>query len=130
VLVKEFLTEEMIQAGRELVKLMDKGLVPITAALWLCDAESNRWRFIIASSKVRTEGPRWLYRKILALMGNAQPDSGPLTLEDIRVREPREAPVSFMKKAVRIPKNSEGVRILRNAYDGHLVEDAFVYRMR
>lgn len=128
-MVKEALTEEMIQAGRELVKLLDKASVPVKAALWLYDAESNRWRFIVGSSKVRTEGPRWLYRKILALLKNAPPGSGPLTFEDVQVVEPREAPISFMKKAVRIPKKSEGVRLLRNAYKGHLVEDAFVYRM-
>ncbi len=92
VLVKEVLTGEMVQAGRELVELLDKASVPVTAALWFYDAERNRWDLIIASSKVRTEGPRRLYRKILALLKNAPPGSEPLSFEDVQVVEPREAP--------------------------------------
>ena len=62
-MVTETLSQEMIDAGRELTRRLDHRL-RISAALWLYLAEPDRWRLIIASPNVKETGPRKVYQLI------------------------------------------------------------------
>src|SRR5215470_7017032 len=64
ILVKEPLTKEMIEVGKEMsLRLRERGF-DLVCSLWLYEAEYNRWRLILASPVVDREGPRKAYEKI------------------------------------------------------------------
>jgi hypothetical protein len=53
--VKEMLTQEMVQAGAELTRRLDKAHLEVCASFWLCMPDKNLWRLIVASPAVRQE---------------------------------------------------------------------------
>ncbi len=54
--VKDQLTNAMVEAGAELTKKLDEMGVATTAALWLFEPEVNEWRLVFASPEVTTRG--------------------------------------------------------------------------
>ncbi len=126
--VKEQLTEEMIEAGAQLTdKLVAMGL-PIAAAMWFFRPDINEWRLLFASSDVSTAGPLSVYAKIqearraLGEKVAAAPFSviGLLDEKHILVRLLRE----IRAQGVPLP-----VRISKDVTNGHFIEDAHIYRV-
>jgi hypothetical protein len=70
VVVKEHLSENLIEAGVVLTHALDETEWPVTAALWLFFSESNQWRLIFASPTVNKEGPRNAYKHIQNALRN------------------------------------------------------------
>jgi len=62
--VKEQLTDGMIEAGAELTRKLDELGLPLTAAYWYFMPETNEWRLLFASPEVSAKGPRSVYSKI------------------------------------------------------------------
>ena len=68
-LVKEQLTDAMVEAGAELTLRLDEtGLAP-TAALWLFVPDMNEWRLLFASPDVSKHGPRKVYEQVRLASG-------------------------------------------------------------
>lgn len=64
ILVKESLTKEMIEAGGELLRRLEKTGLEVAAAFWLYTSETNEWRLMLACPSVDTEGLRHPYGMI------------------------------------------------------------------
>ena len=127
-LVKETLTQEMIQVGGEITHRLEQSQLPVSASLWLYLPESNRWRLIIASSLLSKSGPKRLYEKIQLVLLEASDELGGVELSDISVMEPRAAMLSAMSRFIKIGEG-RGVRISKNVFNGHFIEDAYVYKL-
>ena len=62
--VKEQLTDEMIEAGAHLTQKLDELGLPVPVAMWLFMPDINEWRLLFASPNISTTGPREVYRQI------------------------------------------------------------------
>ena len=126
ILVKENLTEQMIEAGAALTRELDHSNWPVLASLWLYEAETNEWRLLIASPTVDSEGPLAAYRCVSGALRTVRPQ---LSLESISVVSPEDARVRALAAAYQTGFEIQGRRVSRGAVNGHYFDDAFVYRL-
>ncbi len=125
--VKNQLTDAMVEAGAELVgKLDDLGL-HATAALWLFAPESNEWRLMLASPDVSTRGPRQVYelvRDAIALI----PHKNEAPLSVIGLLQDDAPFVRLLRSAIGTGPGIGRMRFSRNVINGHFIDDALIYR--
>jgi hypothetical protein len=128
VVVKEYLSRDMIDAGRKLTLLLEDRQVIVSASLWFYLSESNVWRLMIASPVVSTSGPKELYEDIHTLISEAPDTFGDITLLDISVVEPNNAVVSALGKVLKLQEIG-GVRFSKNTVSGLFIEDVYIYKL-
>jgi hypothetical protein len=85
ILVKRVLTQEMIDAGEELIGLLDREGLEVRTSFWGYLLDLDTWRLVIASPKVKTEGPRKVYKEIQAILSKMPGDKKRISIKDIRV---------------------------------------------
>ena len=125
-IVKEQLTDEMIEAGARLTAQLDEAGVPIVAALWLFQPEINEWRLLFASPEVRTQGPRAVYAKVREAVDSV---AGPrLPLSNIGLMDTEDELVRQLNKAMQTGPGIARIRFSRNVIEGHFIDDALIYR--
>jgi hypothetical protein len=127
--VKEVLTDEMIEAGAELTRRLDLTSLSVNASLWLYSPESGIWRLIIASPEVATSGPKKAYRKIRSVLFEKPEGLGGMVLSDISVVEDYDPLISLLSTAVRTENGISGIRFSRNTINGQFIDDAYIYRL-
>lgn len=125
-LVKEALTEDMIVAGADLTRSLDRAHWPVAASLWSFVPETNQWRLILASSAVAEEGPLAAYRHVSQALRSS---ASKLSLDSVSVVAPTDSLVKVLTSAYRTDSGLEGRRVFRTAINGHFVDDAYVYRL-
>lgn len=126
-LVKEALTEEMIEAGKSVVQDLDRRQFLIDAALWFYLTEQNQWRLLLATPEVHVEGPRKTYRRLLQALRNATVHG--LSLDDVAVLDTRDPLIQLLRIALRTDRSIGGWRFSKNTVNGQFIEDAYIYRM-
>jgi hypothetical protein len=127
--VKESLSEEMIRAGTNLVKELDRRDWSVAAALWFYFSDMNQWKLLLASSEVARKGPREAYTIIQEALAQVTEEGQPVTLTDIAVLEPSHGLLQLLSGAVSTGGGISGIRFARNVIDGHFIDDAYIYRM-
>ena len=127
--VTESLTNEMIEAGADLVRRLDASPIEIHACLWHFLPEPNVWRLLIASPEVAEYGPRKVYRKIQDVLSEIPEEEPSIGLTDISAVAHDNSLVSLLSKAVRTNNGVSGIRFSRNVIDGQYIEDAYIYRI-
>src|ERR1700740_7177 len=128
-LEKERLNEQLIAAGAELTRKLDRSPWPVVASLWLYDPEINEWRLVIASPRVGSDGPLAAYREVSAALQAGGDSVLPLSLEDISVVSAEDSRIWALASAYPGGVNIEASRIFRGAINGHYIDDAFIYRL-
>jgi hypothetical protein len=126
--VKEQLTDQMIELGAKLTAKLDEMGLPITAAMWWFEPDINEWRLLFASPDRSTVGPREVYSKIEEARKGLGQNAAVLPLSAIRLIEPGHEIVRLlraMKTSTGVPR----VRFSKNAINGHFIEDALIYRI-
>jgi len=128
-MVKEFLTSEMIEHGKEVIRKLDSAELEIRSALWLYLEDPEKWRLILASPIVRIDGPKKVYKKVKQVLASKALDTNIIDLSDISVVEDNHSLIKLMSNAIgQVPELSE-VRFSRNTIQGHYIEDALIYRL-
>lgn len=128
-MVKVDLTNEMIDAGRQLLEVLDRHGFRARACFWLYFEESERWRFVVASPDVRVRGPRAAYRKVEALARKLPRSAelfGPGDLTLLRDNDPLV--VALGRAFPKRPRIS-GIRLTASAVSGTVIDDAYIYRL-
>ena len=125
-LVRDLLTEQMIAAGADLTRQLDQHNWPVVGSLWLYDSEINKWRLLIVSPSVISEGPLAVYRRLNTVLESVNPR---LALDDISVVSPEDPRVRALASAYHTGREIEGRRVFRGAFNGHYIDDAYVYRL-
>ncbi len=125
-LVKEVLTDQMIAAGAELLRGLDREGWPVVASLWLFEPENNQWRLVLASPVVPESGPREAYRHVSEALHAVKPA---LSLGNVSVVSPQDPLIRALASAYGTSREIEGRRVSRSAINGHFVEDAYLYRL-
>jgi hypothetical protein len=113
-----------------LTHALDETEWPVTAALWLFFSESNQWRLIFASPTVNKEGPGNAYKHIQTALRNLPTGTSSVGLQDIAVIDASAPVVELLSTVVKTGEDSiAGIRFSENVINGHLIEDAYIYRM-
>ena len=127
--VKEQLTDAMIDAGTELTQQLDRMGISTTAALWLFAPEINEWRLCLASPEVTVAGPRAVYEKIWQALDQLKDKASAAPLSVIRVLDADDELVRLLRLAVRTGPGVSRLRFTKNAINGRYIEDALIYRV-
>lgn len=127
--VKDQLTDAMIEAGAELtLKLDDAGLLT-NAALWLFVPEINEWRLLFASPDVSAQGPRKVYERIRLVLEQLGDKASASPLSAIVLLDHNAELVKLLKTAIRTGSSVGRIRFSKNVINGHFIEDALIYRV-
>ena len=127
-MVKEQLTDAMIDAGAELIRELDENGVPVTTALWLFDPEVNEWRLHLASPEVGTKGPIQMYTKVQHAMSRLGDTVSAVPFFAIRVFDANDELARQLRTAIRTGPALSRIRFKRQVADDHFIEDALIYR--
>ena len=127
--VKEPLTEAMIRAGAELTKKLDERRWPVVASMWLYLAEGNRWRLVLASPRVASDGSWKSYEIVQAALAATPAAEGTMSLSDVSVTEPTAPLIALLRPAAGTGPVVEGLRFTRSVINGRFIDDVYIYRM-
>jgi hypothetical protein len=125
--VKEALTEEMKVAGAALTRALDEANWPVVASFWYYESDDNRWKLMLASPRVSTDGPKEAYGAVIdALDALHQPRSN---INHITVITPDHPIVRALASEVQTGWTIAGKLHTARAMDGRYIDDAFLYRI-
>jgi len=127
--VKEILTQEMIQAGAELTRRLDEAHLEVRASLWLYIPDKNLWRLIVASPAVRQDGPKKVYQQIQTILSKMSDKTWRIPLHDISVVEDSDPLIALLRISMSTGDGISGIRFSRDTINGHFIEDTYIYRM-
>lgn len=126
--VKEQLTEVMIETGALLTQKLDELRLPVTVATWFFMPDINEWRLLFASPLVATEGPREMYKHIKAALDSLGPASASVPLSSIGLIDGNHFIVQMLKSALHTGPGVARIRFSKNVINGHFIDDALIYR--
>lgn len=129
VVVRESLSEAMINAGAELTHSLDDRGWPVAASLWFYFTDIEQWRLLLASPRVSEEGPKKAYQHVREALRSLPEDKPKIRLQYIAVAGASDSLVSLLRTAVRTGEEITGIRFSQNVINGHLIEDAYIYKM-
>ena len=124
--VKETLTEEMKSLGASLTRKLDEAGWPIVAAFWYYESDFNRWKLMLASPRVTSEGSRDLYMAIIHALDALHQSR---TNSNVRVVAPDHHVVRALASAFQTGWTITGIPFSRQAIDRSMIEDAYIYRV-
>lgn len=115
------------QAGRRLLKELDKRHFLIDAALWLHRPEEDDWRLVLATPLVNEFGPSEGYRRLQRVVQKL-PGARP-SLSSIALVGSDDPFIGLLRSAIATGPGTHGVRFSRNSINGVFVDDAYIYRL-
>ena len=124
-LVRQILSRELIVAGKDIIKNLDKAGLKITAALWNYLPETQTWRLLIASPQVGEVGPKKVYQKIRSVLKKTPSAEGCITLSDISVVEHDNPIISLLSGRLKTREFTSGVTVSSPL---GFIDNAIVYR--
>lgn len=127
-LVKEVLTSEMIEGGRELTIRLDNTELDVTASLWFYFIDSMRWNLIFGISQILKEGP---IRPISIIQDvlNQQPILRGVNLLDVIALQSDHSMIRRLKNLVTTGKAIRETRISQAVVENVFIQDAYIYRL-
>jgi hypothetical protein len=128
ILVKRVLTQEMIDAGEELIGLLDREGLEVRTSFWGYLLDLDTWRLVIASPKVKTEGPRKVYKEIQAILSKMPGDKKRISIKDIRVVGTDDPLISSLNKFLKTGTKISRVSVTASAVGENYIDDALIYR--
>lgn len=134
-LVKETLTQEMVDCGWEVIRALKNRSVELSACFWLYSAEINDWKLVLSFPEVEKDGPKKAYQTIQSVIWPEgyrmiDPDSllFRLYLHDITVLSPSH-PLVRSARSVTLGTESGGVRLKRGRLGDSFFDDVYVYNL-
>ena len=127
--VREILSEQMIDAGAKLVERLDQSQSNVQAALWLFLPEEKTWEMIVISPLVKTDGPRSFYRRILEANKKADESESIISLNDIKVADTSNPLIKVLSTVISTGWGITGIRFSKKTINGTFIEDSHIYRI-
>lgn len=128
-MVKEQLTDAMIEAGEELTTELEKRGLRVAAAFWLFVPELNEWRIFFASPDVDSRGPRSVYEIVQQVLDQLETKAAAIPLSVVFLLGADADLVRLLKVAVRTGPSVNRIRFSKNVINGQFIEDALIYRV-
>ena len=129
VVVREFLSEPMIEAGKRLIERLDESDSDVQAAFWIFFPDEKCWKLIIASESVEHDGPRQFYKRVLEANKKADESESVVSLHDVGATDTSDTFVKLFRTAISTGDEIAGIRFLGNAINGTFIEDSYIYRI-
>jgi len=127
--VKPDLTQQIVQAGRQLVELLDRQNFRAPGYFWFYFPESDRWRFVVASPEVRLHGPHAAYRKVEEIARKVPDSTKFFAAGDLTVIKDDDPLVVLLRKAISTGPGISGIRFTNNSINGTVIDDAYIDRL-
>lgn len=127
--VKDQLTDAMVEAGAELTRKLDETGMPPNIALWLFMPEMNEWRLLFASPEVSAQGSRKVYERIRVALEAVGNKASAVPLSVISLLDPNAELVQLLEIAIRTGPGVGRIRFSKNVINGHFIDDALIYRV-
>ncbi len=129
VIAKEPLTKEMIDAGANVLRHLNKANFDVQAALWIYRLESNSWRLVFAMPEVEKEGPLKSYTKIRRILSQI-PDTQPrLNLSDIKVSETNHGLITALRNGNSLANKELPQHVYHVGGNDHHVDEGYIYQL-
>lgn len=125
--VKEVLSEEMKRDGAALTRSLDEAGWPVVASFWYYESDDNRWKLMLASPRVSTDGPKEAYGAVIVALDALHQSRK--NLKHITVIEPNHPIVKALASEVQTGWTIVGMLHTARAIDGRYIDDAFLYRI-
>jgi hypothetical protein len=126
--VKEQLTDEMIDAGARLTQKLDESGLPIPVAMWFFMPDINEWRLLFASPEVSKTGSRYVYEQIEEARKALGAQAEHVPLSAIGVIDIKHELVQMLRVGLRTGPDVSRVRFSKNVLNGRFIDDALIYR--
>ncbi|MBT9097829.1 hypothetical protein KFZ76_08925 [Methylovulum psychrotolerans] len=131
--ITRWFSQEMLLAGKTLIKRLDESDAQVQAAFWLLEDEEKNWQLIIVSPLVKSAGPRNYYQRINGLNESANSEEEVVSLHDIHVAKASNRIVKAIL-GIRDTALWDGIpwlntRLGKNFINGVYFEDLYIYRM-
>lgn len=125
ILLKEPLTDGMLEVGAKLIADLDQRNFPLVGALWLFDYENNRWDLLLATPMIDTDRLEAIRR-----VAEVEPTRSPhLPFDSVRVVSPRHEVIEGLSEKLTPEFLGDGRRYAGlRLYIGY-VEDSYIYRL-
>lgn len=127
VLVKEILTTEMIEGGRDLTKRLAKTELGVTASFWFYMTDNLRWNLMLGISQVLEEGTIKAYTIIQSELKD-RPVRG-VSFSDVVVLQSDHPVIRRLKRLTRASKGGAEVRVSRAVVENVFIDDAYIYNL-
>lgn len=128
VVVKEPLTADMIEAGAELIAKLDAMGQPLRTALWLWELENNEWQLVLAFPDVHKKGMGPWYTKIQEARKQLGQRDEAIPMFAPHVVDTDHDVIRRLRSAFQ-HRGNDRFRLKNTAVDGHIIDDALVYRI-
>jgi hypothetical protein len=127
--VANTLTEAMIEGGKRLLMELDAENVHADGAFWYYFDDQKFWKLMLALPGLEKHGPKAAYKKVQSAI-ERMPGEHALSLEDVAILKPTSPLYGLLRVAIRTGPGISGVRFSENVVNGHLITDAFIYRLQ
>ena len=126
--MRDQLTQEMIDAGKNLTERLDRHDLGVIAAMWFYLSDEDEWRLVVAFPKLDTD-PKAAYAEVQSALPE-DPDTGArLSLRNITVVSPSDSLLVALRTVAPTGPGISGIRATRNRINNVFVDDAYIYRM-
>jgi hypothetical protein len=125
VVVREPLTNEMLDAGREITRLLAASDFRLVCSLWLYSSDSNEWRLMVSSPLVEEEGPKSAYGRIGRLLPAKLDAIRGFDMLSITAVSPDQPPVVAIRSAFKTDGFCD-IRLTRSRIKNVFIEDGHI----
>lgn len=126
-MAETILVNDDIEAGSELVRLLDETGFPITAAAWLYFPDVEEWRLVIRTPRAAEDLQR-AYLDVARAMDAKGNLRSRLNLARIKLVPPTDRMLEALGSVVRA-SGLNSIRFSRNVVKGIYIDDALIYRL-
>lgn len=128
VIVKERLTNEMVEAGAEFVAKLDEMGFPVRSALWLFVPEMEDWRLLISSPRVLGDGTREVHRITDVAAKALGPVAEKLLRKAVYLVDLNVDFRDMLKKGLKTGPGISRIHLRKDVIGGHIIDEALIYR--
>lgn len=123
------LPDDRLAAGERLILAMDEAEFSPQAALWYYSPDAASWKLVLLIQSVQEAGPRSIYKRLLPLVAEADPDARLLPVNDVTVARPDSPIIQSLRAFLGPVPGIARIEMRDNLINGILIPAAFVYRL-
>lgn len=122
------LRDNLIKSGEDLVKQLDASNVLVDAALWFYFPDLETWRLMLSLPEIMKMGPKAAYKEVQKAFSKLGEDQ-PISLADVTITKTDAPILQLLKIAIKTGTDISHIRFSKNAINGQLIDDVFIYRL-
>jgi hypothetical protein len=121
------LVNDDVEAGLELVRLLDEKRFPVTAAAWIYFPDAEEWRLVIRTPQA-AKNLQQAYLDVARAMDAKGNLRTRLDLSRVKLVPPTDRMLEALGGVIKAP-GLGSIRFRRNVINGIYIDDALIYRL-